>query len=33
MAGGFMFLVARGPGDWSLDARNDRLSAPEARRA
>jgi putative oxidoreductase len=33
MAGGFLFLVARGPGDWSLDARNERLSAPEARRA
>ena len=33
MAGGFLFLVARGAGDWSLDARNDRLSAPEARRA
>jgi putative oxidoreductase len=32
MAGGFLFLVARGAGDWSLDARNERLSAPEARR-
>jgi uncharacterized membrane protein YphA (DoxX/SURF4 family) len=33
MAGGFLFLVARGAGEWSLDARNERLSAPEARRA
>jgi putative oxidoreductase len=33
IAGGFLFLVARGPGDWSLDARNARLSAPEARRS
>ena len=33
IAGGFLFLVARGPGEWSLDARNGRLSAPEARRA
>jgi len=24
--------VARGPGAWSLDARNDRLTTPEARR-
>jgi putative oxidoreductase len=33
MAGGFLFLVARGPGDWSLDARNGRLAAPVAGRA
>ena len=24
MAGGFLFLVAHGAGDWSLDARRDR---------
>ena len=28
VAGGFLFLVARGPGDWSLDARRERLEAP-----
>jgi putative oxidoreductase len=33
MAGGFLFLVARGPGDWSLDARNGRLAAPVPGRA
>jgi len=33
MAGGFLFLVARGPGEWSLDARNARLGAPAAGRA
>jgi putative oxidoreductase len=33
MAGGFLFLVARGPGDWSLDARNGRLAAPVPVRA
>lgn len=33
MAGGFLFLVARGPGEWSLDARNDRLALPELRSA
>ena len=27
IAGGFLILVARGPGDWSLDARRDRLTA------
>lgn len=26
MAGGFLFLVARGPGNWSLDARRDTLA-------
>ena len=26
MAGGFLFLVARGPGEWSLDARRDTLA-------
>jgi putative oxidoreductase len=24
MAGGFLVILARGPGDWSLDARTDR---------
>jgi len=28
MAGGFLFLVARGAGEWSLDARRDRLTRP-----
>lgn len=28
MAGGFLFLVARGPGDWSLDARREALVKP-----
>jgi uncharacterized membrane protein YphA (DoxX/SURF4 family) len=28
MAGGFLFLVARGAGDWSLDARRDFHVAP-----
>lgn len=27
MAGGFLFLVARGPGAWSLDARRDTLTS------
>jgi len=27
MAGGFLFLVARGPGEWSLDARRDTLTS------
>jgi putative oxidoreductase len=31
MAGGFMFLVARGAGDWSLDARRRFHTAPEGR--
>jgi putative oxidoreductase len=30
VAGGFLLLVARGAGDWSLDARRDRLTAPAA---
>lgn len=29
MAGGFLFLVARGAGDWSLDARRAALAAPK----
>jgi len=29
IAGGFLFLVARGAGGWSLDARQERLSAPD----
>jgi putative oxidoreductase len=28
MAGGFLFLVARGAGDWSLDARRELQTAP-----
>ena len=28
MAGGFLFLVARDAGEWSLDARRDRLTRP-----
>ncbi len=32
MAGGFLLLVARGPGEWSLDARSERLTAPEGLR-
>jgi putative oxidoreductase len=28
IAGGFLFLVARGAGDWSLDARRTRLASP-----
>jgi putative oxidoreductase len=28
VAGGFLFLVARGAGDWSLDAKRDRLTSP-----
>jgi putative oxidoreductase len=30
VAGGFLLLVARGAGDWSLDARRERLTAPDA---
>jgi len=30
VAGGFLLLVARGAGDWSLDARRERLTAPGA---
>ncbi len=33
IAGGFLFLVVRGPAEWSLDARNERFAAPEPRRA
>ena len=32
IAGGFLFLVARGPGAWSLDARRKGLTTAEARR-
>ena len=28
ITGGFLFLVARGAGDWSLDARRHRLTSP-----
>jgi putative oxidoreductase len=28
VAGGFLFLVARGAGGWSVDARRDRLTSP-----
>ena len=28
ITGGFLFLVARGAGDWSLDARRERLTSP-----
>jgi len=31
-AGGFLFLVARGPGTWSLDARREGLNTAEVRR-
>jgi len=30
IAGGFLLLVARGAGDWSLDGRRERLTAPGA---
>lgn len=33
IAGGFLLLVARGAGGWSLDARRQSLTEPEARRA
>lgn len=33
IAGGFLLLLARGPGDWSLDARRVARAAPEARRS
>jgi len=33
IAGGFLLLVARGPGEWSLDAGRKSLTMPEARRA
>lgn len=32
IAGGFLFLMARGPGTWSLDARRAGLTTAEARR-
>jgi putative oxidoreductase len=32
VAGGFLFLVARGAGGWSLDAKRERLTAPGAAR-
>jgi len=32
LAGGFLLLVARGPGEWSLDARRANLTAPAAGR-
>lgn len=32
MAGGFLFLVARGPGDWSLDARRAFHATPDRSR-
>jgi putative oxidoreductase len=28
ITGGFLFLVARGAGEWSLDARRERLTSP-----
>jgi putative oxidoreductase len=31
MAGGFLFLVARGAGEWSLDGRREYHGRPEAR--
>jgi putative oxidoreductase len=31
IAGGFLFLVARGAGEWSLDARRDSLASPGER--
>jgi putative oxidoreductase len=33
IAGGFLLLVARGAGEWSLDARRAALAAPEGRRS
>ena len=30
VAGGFLFLVARGAGGWSVDARLERLTSPGA---
>jgi putative oxidoreductase len=33
IAGGFLLLVARGPGEWSLDARRAAEAAPEGRRS
>ena len=33
IAGGFLLLVARGPGDWSFDARRAAEAAPDGRRS
>jgi putative oxidoreductase len=33
MAGGFLFLVARGAGDWSLDARRAYHATPDTRQS
>ena len=33
IAGGFLLLVARGPGEWSLDARREAHAAPERGRS
>jgi len=33
ISGGFLLLAARGPGEWSLDARGESLALAEARRA
>jgi putative oxidoreductase len=33
IAGGFLLLAARGPGEWSIDAGGEPLPNPEARRA
>ena len=33
VAGGFLFLVARGAGEWSLDARRERLTSPDSVRS
>jgi putative oxidoreductase len=33
MAGGFLFLVARGAGEWSLDARRAHHSTPDTRQS
>ena len=33
IAGGFLLLVARGPGEWSLDARRAAEAAPDRRRS
>jgi uncharacterized membrane protein YphA (DoxX/SURF4 family) len=32
MAGGFLLLVARGPGEWSLDGRRALHTSPERSR-
>lgn len=33
IAGGFLLLAARGPGEWALDARSQSLALPKARSA